>query len=137
MHWNNAATWMDLEMIILNEVSQKDKYHMIPLWVESKIWHKWTSLGNRNTLTDIKRLVVAKEEAEYAWDWEFETSRCKLLHQDGTNNKVLLYNTGNYIQYPVINYNGKEYEKSIYISTHIHTCITEPLCCIADVNTAL
>ena len=28
-----AATWMDLEMIILNEVSQKekDKYHMISL----------------------------------------------------------------------------------------------------------
>ena len=27
------------------------------------------------------------------------------------NNKVLLYKTGNYIQYPVINHNGKEYEK--------------------------
>ena len=27
------------------------------------------------------------------------------------NNKVLLYSTGNYIQYPVINHNGKEYEK--------------------------
>ena len=28
-----AATWMDLEIIILSEVSQteKDKYHMIPL----------------------------------------------------------------------------------------------------------
>ena len=28
-----AATWMDLEMIILNEISQieKDKYHMISL----------------------------------------------------------------------------------------------------------
>ena len=28
-----AVTWMDLEIIILNEVSQteKDKYHMIPL----------------------------------------------------------------------------------------------------------
>ena len=26
------------------------------------------------------------------------------------NNKVLLYSTGNYIQYPVINHNGKEYE---------------------------
>ena len=24
-----AATWMDLEIIILSEVSQKDKYHMI------------------------------------------------------------------------------------------------------------
>ena len=23
------ATWMDLEIVILNEVSQKDKYHMI------------------------------------------------------------------------------------------------------------
>ena len=28
-----AATWMDLEIVILSEVSQKekDKYHMIPL----------------------------------------------------------------------------------------------------------
>ena len=26
-----AVTWMDLEMIILSEVSQKDKYHMISL----------------------------------------------------------------------------------------------------------
>ena len=24
-----ATTWMGLEMIILNEVSQKDKYHMV------------------------------------------------------------------------------------------------------------
>ena len=33
----SAATWMDLE-IILSEVSQteKNKYHMIPLYVESK-----------------------------------------------------------------------------------------------------
>ena len=27
------------------------------------------------------------------------------------DNKALLYSTGNYIQYPVINHNGKEYEK--------------------------
>jgi len=26
-----AATWMDLETLILSEVSQKDKYHMISL----------------------------------------------------------------------------------------------------------
>ena len=26
-------------------------------------------------------------------------------------NKALLYNTGNYAQYPVLNHNGKEYEK--------------------------
>ena len=33
------------------------------LYVESKIWHKWTYPWNRNRLTDIdNRLVVAKEE---------------------------------------------------------------------------
>ena len=34
-----AATWMDLEVIILSKVSQKEKdnYHMISLYVESKI----------------------------------------------------------------------------------------------------
>ena len=41
--------------------------------------------------------------------WEFGISRCKLLYVDWINNKILLYSTGNYIQYPVINYNGKEY----------------------------
>ena len=34
------------------------------------------------------------------------------------NNKVDLYSTGNCIQYPVINQNGKEYEKE-YICTYI------------------
>ena len=40
-------------------------------------------------------------------DWEFGISRCKLLYIEWINNKVLLYSTGNYIQYPVINHNGK------------------------------
>ena len=39
-------------------------------------------------------------------DREFGISRCKLLYI-GWINKVLLYSTGNYIQYPVINHNGK------------------------------
>ena len=39
------------------------------------------------------------------------SKRCKLVHTEWINNKVLLYSTGNYIQYPVINHNGKEYEK--------------------------
>ena len=44
-------------------------------------------------------------------DWEFGTSRGKLLHIGWINNKVLRYSTGNYIQYSVIHHNGKEYEK--------------------------
>ena len=45
-------------------------------------------------------------------------------------NKVLLYSTGNYIQHPVINHNGKEYKKEcvcvcIYmcVCVYIHTYI--------------
>ena len=42
-------------------------------------------------------------------EWEFGVSRCKLLHLEWINDKVLLYSTGNYIQFPGINHNGKEY----------------------------
>ena len=43
------------------------------------------------------------------------SGRCKLLHIGWINNKVLLYSTGDYIQYPRINYNGKEYYIYVYI----------------------
>ena len=49
-------------------------------------------------------------------EWEFGISRGKLLYIGRINSKVLLYSTGNYIQYPVTNHSGKEYEKEyIYI----------------------
>ena len=49
-------------------------------------------------------------------NWEFGVGRCKLLHVEQINNKVLLYSTGNYIQYPRINHNGKEFlKKSMYM----------------------
>ena len=44
-------------------------------------------------------------------EWEFGISTCKLLYIEWINNKVLLYNTRNYNQYPVKKHNGKEYEK--------------------------
>ena len=44
-------------------------------------------------------------------DWEFGVSRCKLVYIEWINNKVLLYSTGDYTQYPMINHNGKEYKK--------------------------
>ena len=35
-------------------------------------------------------------------EWEVGVSRCKLLYIECINNKVLLYSTENYIQYPMI-----------------------------------
>ena len=66
-------------------------------------------------------------------DWEFGVSRCKLLilHIEWISNKVLLYSTGNYSQYPALNHNGKEYKKNV------NMCITESLCCTTEINTTL
>ena len=122
-----AATWADPEIIILSEVSQKekDKYIWYHLFMESKIRHKWTYLQDRNRLTDREnRLVVAKGEGGGGGkDWEFGISTCKLLYTGWINNKVLLHNTGNYIQYPVINHNGKQYEKE-YIYIYLYNWVT-------------
>ena len=72
------------------------------------------------------RLVIAKREGSgWVKDWEFGISRCQILYIGWINNKVLLYSTGNYIQYPQINQNGKEHEKEY----------TESLCSTAEINT--
>ena len=72
-----AATWMDLEIIILSEVSQKekDKYHITYMW---------------NLKYDINELISKAESDSHLWlprgwdgggvDWEFGVSRCKQLH---------------------------------------------------------
>ena len=71
-------------------------------------------------------------------EWEVGVSRCKLLCIEWINNKVLLHSTEDYIQYPMINQNGKKYLKKkecVYIYIYIY--ITELLCCIAVINTTL
>ena len=59
-------------------------------------------------------MVAKGMGGERRMDLEFEVGRCKLLHLEWINNKVLLYSTGNYIKYAVINHNGKEYLKRKY-----------------------
>ena len=46
-------------------------------------------------------------------EWEVGVSRCQLLYMEAIKNKVLLYNTGNYIQCPMINHN--EENMSMYV----------------------
>ena len=61
-------------------------------------------------------------------EWEFGINRGKLLYIRRIN-KVLLYSAGDCIQYPVINHNGKEYEK-----IYMNTCMTESLFCTAEIK---
>ena len=43
------------------------------------------------------------------WTESLGLVECKPLHLEWIENKVLVYSTGNYTQYPVINHNGKEH----------------------------
>ena len=132
-----AATWLDLEIIILIEGShrEKDKYHIILLIYGTKNMTQMNLSIKQKQIQDIEnRLMVAKigRGGRGGMDWEFGISRCrcKLLCIEWIINKVLLYGTGNYSQHPVINHNGKEYKKEcIYIYMH------ESLFCIAEIST--
>ena len=61
--------------------------------------------------------MVAQGDGWGGMGWELGTIRYKLLYRKWLNNKVLLSSIVNYIQYPVISHNGKEYEKE-----YTHMC---------------
>ena len=63
-------------------------------------------------------------------EWEFGISNCEILYLGWINNKAVLYSTGKYIQYPVINHNEKEHEK-VYSFICIYITIT------AEINATL
>ena len=64
-------------------------------------------------------MVAKVEVGSGGKDWEFGIIRCELLYIEWISNKVLLYSVWNYVQYPMMNQNGKEYEKE-YICIHIY-----------------
>ena len=124
-----AATMDATRYYQLSEVRKKKTntiwYH---LYVESQEWHEWSYLWNRNRLSHTEQSYGCQGGSGAGTGMEW--SRCKLLYIEWIN-KVLLYITGNYIQYPMINHNRKEYKKNV------HICITESLCCTAEINTTL
>ena len=67
------------------------------------ISHTWNLKYDRNE-------SISEGRVGRGMEWEFGVSRCKLVYIEWII-KVLLYSTGNYIQYPVKNYSGKEHEK--------------------------
>ena len=74
------------------------------------------NLSKKQTHRHRDRLVGAKgRRGRGRWmDCEFGVGRCKVLHLEWIN-KILLYSTGNYIRYPVINHNGGKHNQRTYI----------------------
>ena len=88
--------------------NQSEKERQIPYDI-TNIWNlKYDSneiyLWNRNRIMDTKnRLVVAKgKRTGEEMEWAVEVSGYKFLYIEWMNNKVILYSTESYIQYPMI-----------------------------------
>ena len=60
----HLATWINLEIIIVSEVSQrKISYNITYMW-NLKKWDKWNYLQNRNRLSDFEnKLWLSKGKA--------------------------------------------------------------------------
>ena len=88
-----AATWMQLEILIPSEVSQKeeDKYHMVSLmWTLKYSTNEPIYKTDSQTYRTDLWLPRGREEGLGVW--------CKLLHLEWISNGVLLCSTGKYIQ---------------------------------------
>ena len=93
-----AATWMELETLILGEVSQKekDKYHMTS--------HIWNLIYGTKEPFHRKETHGLGEQicgcqgggGGIGMDWGSGVNRCKLLYLEWISNKILLYSAGNY-----------------------------------------
>ena len=93
-----VATWMELETLILSEVSQKEK-DMISLIPGIEY------TAQANVSTEKKQTHGLGEQTcgcqggggGSGMDWESGVSRCKPLHLEWISNEILAYSTGNYI----------------------------------------
>ena len=101
-------------------LTEKEKYHMYQLYVNSKVQHKLTYMQKRNRLRDREQTCSCQGGTGGGMDCEFGISRCKVLHIEWINNKVLLHSTRNSIQYSVINQNGKNMKKNVHMYNGIN-----------------
>jgi len=102
---------MQLEINILSEVSQKEKYkyHVISLiWGIQNMAQVNLSTKQKQTHRHRKQTCDCQgRRGGSGMDGEFGVGSCKLLHLEWISNEVLLYSTGNYIQSLGIDHDGR------------------------------
>ena len=69
-----AATQMNLEIVKLSEVRQRQvSYDVTYMW-NLKQGYKWTSPQNRNRVTDVENKLIVTEGKGEDWDWYRHTT---------------------------------------------------------------
>ena len=114
-----AATWVDLEIIILSKVRQKEihiSYYIVYMWNLKKI-NLYTKQKYQTTYQHRKQKQTYDYHRECGGRLirSFLINIYILLYIKQIPNKDLLYGTGNYIQYFVITYKGKVSGNVIYV----------------------
>ena len=92
-----AATWMELETLMISKVSQR---RQIPY----DITYSWNLIYGTNEPFHRKETHGLGEQTcdcqaggGRGMDWESGVNTCKLLHLEWISNEILLHSTGNYI----------------------------------------
>ena len=106
-----AATWMDLEIVILSKVSQtqKDKYHDIAyMWNLKKGVQMNLFTKQKQSHRCRKQTYGSQGKRGGGINWEIGIDIYTLSYIKQITNENLLYSTGNSSQYSVMTYVGKE-----------------------------
>ena len=101
------ATWLDLEIIILSEVSQAEKGKYMTWNLKKRQTNKHTYITEINA----QKITHCYKRGRVGIYKEFEINRYNATKMKYKKYMELLYGIGNYIQYQEITYNGKESEK--------------------------
>ena len=112
-----AATWMGLEIVILIEVSQRErKYHDITYTWNLKPSTK-KLIYKTETDSQIQKINLCLVKEKQGWiTMEIEIDIYTLLYTKQKTNKDLQCSTGNSSQYSEMTYMGKESKKEwIYV----------------------
>ena len=91
----------------------RDNRNLFLMALEAGGLRPGASLDARGPSSDLQMPCVCPKGGRGGgrMDWKFGISGYKLLYGEWINSKVLLYSTGNYVQYSVIKHNGKEHGK--------------------------
>ena len=98
-----AVFWVNTDIISCYVKYKRNKYCMMSLICEIYYMIQMNLLTKQKQTQRYRGLVFAKGKGHGGgMNWEIGIGRYKILYIEWTNNKVLLYRTGNYIQHPIV-----------------------------------